>query len=156
VVAVRHGILVLHGITMSGPSTLRTLGPLGERLEALGYELIAPNGGHSLRTEEVEALLGWFDRQYRAVGQSVKEAFRPARFWDEGQNYDWFGSSTDATTGKKTYAALEKSLDNVERAVRDRGFEGSHETFVVPELAHDVTRRPEDIERIALHLTGNG
>jgi pimeloyl-ACP methyl ester carboxylesterase len=117
-------ILVLHGITMSGASMRRTLGPLGPRLEGLGYELIAPNGGHRLNADEVSAGMTWMSGVYDKRGQNAADYFRDGRFWHGGEHYDWFDSATDADTGNKTYRALEQSLENVAAATQGRHLSG--------------------------------
>ena len=117
-------ILVLHGITMCGASMLRTLGPLGKRLEALGFSLIAPNGGHRMSPAEVNELVTWVGRFYTKFKQSVGDAFSDTRFWDAGEHYDWLSSATDSASGKKTYHALEASLDAIGAAVRGRRIAG--------------------------------
>lgn len=109
---------------MSGPSVLRALGLLRERLEALGFELIAPNAAHRLSGNDLTSLSDWMANRYREEGQSYADDFADGRFWDVGEHYDWFHSTTDATTGKKTYHAVERSLDIVAAAVRDRGVVG--------------------------------
>lgn len=117
-------IVVLHGITMSGPSMLRTLGALGRELEATGFSLVAPNAGHRLSKAELTALSDWMTARYRDMGQLANDDFSDGRFWDAGEHYDWFQSDTDADTGKKTYRALERSLDAVAEAMRDRNVVG--------------------------------
>ena len=116
-------ILVLHGITMSGASMRRTLGPVGQRLEALGYELVAPNGGHRLGEGELSVSMKWMSGVYEKRGQSAGDYFRNGRFWDAGEHYDWFDLATDAS-GRKTYRALERSLDSVAAATQGRHISG--------------------------------
>ena len=116
-------IVVLHGITMSGASMLRALGPLREGLEAAGFALVAPNGGHRLSAPELTALSEWMAGRYREQGQATSD-FADGRFWDAGEHYDWFQSSTEPSTRKKTYAALERSLDAVAAAMRERNVVG--------------------------------
>jgi predicted esterase len=123
-VSERRSILVLHGITMSGAAVLRTLGPLGERLETLGFELVAPNAAHRLSGEELTALSDWMANRYRELGQSYADNFSDGRFWDAGEHYDWFQANTDVATGKKTYHALERSLGVVAGALRERDVVG--------------------------------
>jgi len=117
-------ILVLHGITMAGASMLRTLGELGKRLEAAGFTLVAPNAGHRLSKAELDGLNEWMTARYREVGQSALSDFTDGRFWDAGEHYDWFQANTERATGKKTYGALERSLDTVAEAVRGRNIVG--------------------------------
>ena len=117
-------IVVLHGITMSGASMLRSLGVVGQRLEAAGFTLVAPNAGHRLSEAELSDLSEWMTARYREVGQSALSDFTDGRFWDAGEHYDWFQSNTDRDTGKKTYAALERSLDAVAAAVRGNSLVG--------------------------------
>ncbi len=102
----------------------RTLGPLGQRLEELGYELVAPNGGHRLAPDDVSSLVSWMGGMYGKRGQSAGDSFREGRFWEGGEHYDWFDSSTDPDTGKKQYRALEQSLENVAAAVEGRHISG--------------------------------
>lgn len=103
---------------------LRTLGPLGRRLEAAGFDLVAPNAGHRLSDPELAALTEWMTARYRDQGQTASGDFSDGRFWDAGEHYDWFQSSTDTATGKKTYQALERSLDAVTAAMRERNVVG--------------------------------
>jgi pimeloyl-ACP methyl ester carboxylesterase len=117
-------IVVLHGITMSGASMLRTLGALGRGLEAAGFTLLAPNGGHRLSDAELTALSTWMSARYRDMGQLANDDFSNGRFWNAGEHYDWFQADTDAATGKKTYQALERSLGAVADAVRERNVVG--------------------------------
>lgn len=120
----KRAILVLHGITMSGPSLVRTLGPLRERLDALGFELVAPNGAHRLSGDDLTSLSDWMANRYREVGQSYADHFADGRLWDVGEHYDWFQSSTDVATGKKTYHAVERSLELVAAAMQGRSVVG--------------------------------
>jgi pimeloyl-ACP methyl ester carboxylesterase len=117
-------ILVLHGITMSGASMQRTLGPLGQRLEELGHALIAPNGGHRMTQAEMSSIGAWMAGRYRDAGQNTREDFADGRFWDAGEHYDWFSANTDPGSGVKTYHALERSLDAIGAAVEGRELAG--------------------------------
>jgi pimeloyl-ACP methyl ester carboxylesterase len=117
-------ILVLHGITMSGKSLLRTLGPLRTRLEARGLTLVAPNAGHRMSPEEVSSIATWVEGIFEKAGQDAREWFRDGKFWAENEHYDWFRANTDKATGKKTYEAVEQSLDAVARAIRGRNVTG--------------------------------
>jgi hypothetical protein len=117
-VAAKGSILVLHGITMSGASMLRTLGPLSQRLEQLGFGLIAPDGGHAMSEAEMSSLGEWMSSRYRQAGQNTREDFADGRFWNPGEHYDWFAANTDKSTGKKTYHALERSLGAITNAAR--------------------------------------
>lgn len=119
-----RSILVLHGITMSGASMLRSLGGLGRALEASGFTLVAPTAAHRLQGAELDGLNDWMTARYREVGQSALSDFTDGRFWDAGEHYDWFQANTDRATGKKTYAALERSLDAAAEAVRGRSLVG--------------------------------
>jgi predicted esterase len=103
---------------------LRALGPLGGRLEALGFELVAPNAAHRLSGAELTSLSDWMASRYRDVGQSSADDFSDGRFWDAGEHYDWFQSDTDKATGKKKYLAVERSLANVAAAIRERPVAG--------------------------------
>ena len=71
----RRYLLVLHGITMSGASMVRSLGPLGASLRGLGFGLLAPNAAY--RLEEVRAADAWA----RSRAEALCESFRgsPAR-----------------------------------------------------------------------------
>jgi predicted esterase len=115
----QQSLLVLHGITMSGASMVRTLGPLGAELQGLGFSLVAPNAAHRLEAAELSPLMAWMGGRYRAVGQDVDADFKNGKFWDAGEHYDWFQSSTDAQSGKKTYQALLQSLEGVANAIQD-------------------------------------
>jgi len=115
-----RAVLVLHGITMSGASMLRALGGLGRRLESLGFELVAPNAAHRMDAAELASLLEWLGALYAKRGQDAGDWFRDGRFWDGDEHFDWFRSSTDSTSGKKTYAALERSLEAVAHALREK------------------------------------
>jgi predicted esterase len=117
-------ILVLHGITMSGKSMLRTLGPLRDRLEARGMTLIAPNAAHRMSPEEVASLSAFTKSMFDKAGLDANDWFRDGKFWLGDEHYDWFRSNTDAETGKKTYHAVEQSLDTVAGAIRDRNVSG--------------------------------
>lgn len=99
---------------------LRSLGALGKRLEAVGFALVAPNAGHRLSGAELDGLNAWMTARYREVGQNALGDFTDGRFWDAGEHYDWFQANTDKASGKKTYAALERSLDAVAAAVHGR------------------------------------
>ena len=131
-VPARDAILVLHGITMSGASMLRNLGPLRAALEGAGFELIAPNAGHRMSSDEVASIAEVIDGFYRKRGRRADEEFRDGRLWDAGEHYDWFASETDAATGTKTYRALTQSLDAVADAVRGKrvvGFPATATSF---------------------------
>jgi pimeloyl-ACP methyl ester carboxylesterase len=117
-------LLVLHGITMSGASMLRSLGPLRTRLEAAGFDLIAPNAAHAMTSHEVASLVQGVRASYTQLGQDAGEWFCDGKFWDAGDHFDWFGSATDADTGLKHYHALERSLTAVADAIRDRDVAG--------------------------------
>jgi len=139
---------------------LRTLGVVGRRLEEAGFTLVAPNGGHRLNDAELSALADWMSARYRDMGQAASGDFTDGRFWDAGEHYDWFQSSTDATSGKKTYHALERSLDAVATAMRDRdvvgvlGFsQGAAMATVVGALAANGDARFASI-RWAMLLSG--
>lgn len=114
-----RSLLVLHGITMSGTSMVRTLGPLGVELQRLGFGLVAPNAAHRLEAAELSSLMAWMGGRYREQGQDIDADFTDGRFWDAGEHYDWFQSNTDTKSGKKTYQALLQSLDGVANAIRD-------------------------------------
>jgi pimeloyl-ACP methyl ester carboxylesterase len=113
-------ILALHGITMSGASMLRTLGPLGRGLEARGFTLFAPTAPHRMSDAEVTDLMNWLRPLYRKSGESADESYTAGKFWDAGEHYDWFQSNTDKQSGKKTYHALEQSLASLAAAIRER------------------------------------
>jgi pimeloyl-ACP methyl ester carboxylesterase len=117
-------VLVLHGITMSGESMLRTLGPLRTSLEARNLTLVAPNAGHRMSPEEVSSTASWTLDIFEKAGQDAREWFRDGKFWIGEEHYDWFRSNTDKATGEKTYEAVEQSLDAVARAIRGRNVSG--------------------------------
>ncbi|MCB9702235.1 MAG: hypothetical protein H6711_10090 [Myxococcales bacterium] len=114
-------LLVLHGITMSGPSMLRTLGPIADALRAEGLELIAPNAGVRLGAEALAGFVRWAERAYAARGQVAGDVFRAGGFWEaeeRGEHYDWFAGAT--VDGLKTFAGLEAGLDAIVEAVAGR------------------------------------
>lgn len=113
-------ILVLHGITMNGASMLRTLGPLGSRLEALGFALLAPTAPHRLDAAELDSLVSWMGGRYSAAGQDLTDTFNASKFWEPGEHYDWLQSNTDAATGQKTYQALAQSIASLAAAINGR------------------------------------
>jgi pimeloyl-ACP methyl ester carboxylesterase len=117
-------ILVLHGITMSGEAMLRTLGPLRTQLESRNLTLIAPNAGHRMSRGEVSSIATSIQGIFEKRGQDAREWFRDGKFWIGDEHYDWFRANTDPTTGKKTYEAVEQSLDAVARAIRGRNVSG--------------------------------
>lgn len=108
-------VLVFHGITMSGASMLRGLGPLGQVLRERGLRLIAPDGGAAQRPEVARRTLDWASPRYEALGQRADAAFAEGAFWLDGQHFDWFDGVTDPS-GRKVYRALPASLRAVERA----------------------------------------
>lgn len=120
-----RAVLVLHGITMSGESMLRTLGPLRTRLEARGLTLIAPNAGHCMSPGEVSSLSSFIQGTFEKAGQNARDWFRDGKFWIGDEHYDWFRSNTDPKSGEKTYEAVEQSLDSVARAIRGRNVSGA-------------------------------
>jgi len=123
-VSAQKAIVVLHGITMSGSSMLRTLGPLGARLTELGFELVAPNAAHRLAPDELAELVTMFEERYSRRRTHAADWFSAGRFWDSGEHFDWFAASTDSGTGTKTYRALTASLAVLGDAVRDRNVVG--------------------------------
>jgi len=156
----QRSLLVLHGITMSGASMVRTLGPLGAELQRLGFGLVAPNAAHRLEEAELSPLMTWMGGRYRAVGQDIDADFTNGRFWEAGQHYDWFQSNTDAKSGKKTYQALLQSLDGVASAIRDEpvvgviGFsQGAAMAMVLASLAARGDQRFAKL-RFGLFLSG--
>jgi pimeloyl-ACP methyl ester carboxylesterase len=109
---------------MTGASVLRTLGPLGRKLEEYGFTLVAPNAPHRMAGAEVDDLMHWLRPLYQKVGQNADDTYTAEVFWDAGEHYDWFQSNTDKASGKKTYRALEKSLDRLAAVIRDRPVAG--------------------------------
>lgn len=114
------GLLVLHGITMSGESMLRAMGPLRTRLQNDGFELIAPNGPHALSSDELARLLRWTASRYGDIHQHSSESVREGALWTDGQHFDWFRVSTDPETGRKTYNTLAAALDVVAASLAGR------------------------------------
>lgn len=116
-------VLVLHGITMSGPSVLGHLGPLADSLRELGLELIAPNASRRIDADELRGLLGWLKGAYAKADQSADDVFRDGTFWEGGgEHYDWLGSET--VDGKRDYRALEASLEVIRNATEGRDVVG--------------------------------
>jgi pimeloyl-ACP methyl ester carboxylesterase len=113
-------LLALHGITMTGASLLRTLGPLRQKLEDYGFTLLTPNAPYRMPDAEVEDLMAWLRAQYKKVGQNADDSYSAGKFWDAGEHYDWFQSNTDKATGRKTYRSLERSLDSLGAVLRER------------------------------------
>ncbi|MCB9765766.1 MAG: hypothetical protein H6739_38685 [Alphaproteobacteria bacterium] len=156
----RPALLVLHGVTMSGASMLRHLGPLRGALEAAGFDLIAPDGAHAMSDDEVERLVGWLARPYGAFGQDPRDWFNAERFW-EGGHYGWFDSET-LPDGRKHYRALEPGLENIRRATEGRhvvgilGFsQGCAMAAVVTGVALRSARLPfGDTLRFGIYICG--
>jgi predicted esterase len=153
-------LLALHGITMTGASLLRTLGPLRQRLEDYGFTLVAPNAPYRMPDTEVEELMTWLRSQYRKIGQNADDSYSAHKCWDAGEHYDWFQSNTDKATGSKTYRALEKSLDSLAAVLRERpaagviGFsQGSAMAMVLAGLAARGDARFSSL-RFGLFLSG--
>ena len=158
-------LLVLHGITMSGPSMLRTLGPIADALRAEGLELIAPNAGVRLGAEALAGFVRWAERAYAARGQVAGDVFRAGGFWEaeeRGEHYDWFAGAT--VDGLKTFAGLEAGLDAIVEAVAGRedpifpdeatirGLAAEladPELHILDHLGHEVPRDPAWVARIA-------
>lgn len=118
-------VLVIHGITMSGPSMLRLLGPIADALRLQGLELVAPNAGVRLGDDAMKGLLGWLDKTYAARGQQATDFFNPDVFWEaegSGAHYDWFASST--VNGQRIYAGLEPGLANIREAIAGKEIVG--------------------------------
>lgn len=112
-------ILVVHGITMTGASMLRCLGPLREALEDRGFRLLAPDAPHRLAPDAVQALLRGIGPAFRALDDDPAAWFADGRFWDgTGVHGDWFDLQSDPTSGARTYRALEASLAHL-RAVTE-------------------------------------
>jgi len=120
----RKAILVLHGITMSGASMLRTLGPLGTRLSELGFELLAPNAAHRMPSHEIAELRAGLEPLFAKQRSDIADWFSVGRFWDEGEHFDWLASTTDASAGTKTYRALDASLATIADAARSKNVVG--------------------------------
>jgi len=116
-------VLVLHGITMSGPSVLDHLGPIADALRELGIDLIAPNASRRIAAAELRGLLSWLEGVYNKCDQSADDVFREGTFWEGGgEHYDWFGSET--VDDKRHYTALEASLDAIRSATEGRDVVG--------------------------------
>ena len=116
-------VLVLHGITMSGPSVLSHLGPIADALRDSGLELVAPNASRRIEAEELRGLLSWLRGAYERSGQIAEEVFREGTFWEgQGEHYGWFGS--EDVDGAKHYNALEASLEAIRSATEGRDIVG--------------------------------
>ncbi|MCB9641648.1 MAG: hypothetical protein H6728_01050 [Myxococcales bacterium] len=115
----RPAILVFHGITMSGASILRLLGPIAQKLEDAGFALIAPDAPNEMSEEAVESLLRWVSKQYAARGQVAQDAFSEEVFW-AGPRCDWFAAETDPETKKKDYTGLLKSLERIREVTQNQ------------------------------------
>ena len=75
-------VLVLHGITMSGPSILQHLGPVADAIRAQGLDLIAPTAARKIDDAEMERLLSWVGDAYEKRGQRALDVFTEGVFWD--------------------------------------------------------------------------
>lgn len=116
-------VLVVHGVTMTGPAMLRHLGPLGEGLRALGLELVAPTAPCVLSAEALAGQQRWVRARYAAMGQDAAEAFADGVFWDgSGHHGDWFGGTT--VDGRRCYRALPASLDTIREVLSTEDFVG--------------------------------
>ncbi len=116
-------VLVLHGITMSGPSVLAHLGPIAGALRGLGLELIAPNASRRIDADELRGLLSWLGGAYTKADQSADDVFREGTFWEgDGEHYGWFGSET--VDGRREYRSLEASLEVIRSATEGRDVVG--------------------------------
>ena len=114
-------VLVIHGITMSGPSMLRLLGPIADALRARGLELIAPNAGVRLGEGALAGIVRWAEGAYAARAQVARDAFCDGVFWEgegSGEHYDWFDLASE--DGVKTYRGLEAGLASIRDAVAGR------------------------------------
>ena len=138
-------LLALHGITMSGASILRELGPVRPALEAAGFEVAAPDAPRVMAPGEVEAMVRRGAAAYAARGQSAQESFCEGVFW-EGERRDWFGGLVDPATGLRRYAALEASLDALRGAAQGRrvvGLLGFSQGCAMAALAAGLARAGE-------------
>ncbi len=120
--AERPAILVFHGITMSGASMRRHLGPIGAALEDEGCELVYLDAPNVMSPAQVEGAVDWAARVYVAKGQDAHASFREGVFWD-GPHRDWFAAQTDAE-GRKDYRGLAASLDTVRAGAEGRRVTG--------------------------------
>lgn len=146
-------VLLLHGLSMSGVSMRRILGPLDEGVRARGLDIIAPDGGHAMGADEVTQCATWMIRQFERAGRHVDTDFIRHKYWAADAHFDWFGARTTDETGSKHYTAVEASLSGIERAVRGRrvtgviGFsQGAAMAIVVASLAAQGDPRFKDLE----------
>jgi hypothetical protein len=154
-------ILALHGNTMNGTSMQRHLGPLSEALEAAGFELVFPDGSHAMSDPEVAAMQRFANQAYERMGEDAGESFTDGEFWDGAQHFSWFNPHTDEQTGKKTYRALEDSLQVAREAAtgRDvRGILGFSEGCGAAALMTALAKQGElpfgDTLRFGIYLSG--
>lgn len=117
-------ILALHGMTMSGASMLRAMGPLAPLLQEQGFDLIAPDGGHRMTPSDLEEFLHWIEPVYRRRGRALKQGLDHAAFWEGHDNFDWLRSETAPLFGKKNYRGLTASLTRLEAATQGKEIEG--------------------------------
>lgn len=154
-------ILVFHGITMSGTSTLRQLGPIRDRLEAAGFTLLAPNGGRQMSAAQVAATKNWLRKGYAARNQDPDATFRDGVFWDEAGHFGWFHAVRDQESRRWDYRALATSLQIVQDAARDHtvigvlGFsQGCAMAAIVASLASKGNLPGLDAVRFGVFLSG--
>lgn len=104
---------------MNGVSMLRSLGPLGNALEAVGFRLIAPDGGRAMAHAEAAGFVDSFSGAYKNKGQDVSEWFVDGKFWDSENHFDWLDTNTDEISGKKVYRAFDSSVTSIKSATID-------------------------------------
>lgn len=113
-------ILCLHGLTMCGASMRRTMGPLGDALEAAGFELIVPDGP-VMPDRAVAKAAAWARHIYTELGQDAESAFSDKLFWG-ASHHAW--TQPDKVDGLRHYLALPESLERLRRAVEGRDVVG--------------------------------
>lgn len=109
---------------MSGASMLRSLGSLVPALKDKGYEIIAPDGGHEMSEQDLEAFLAWASPVYPRSGRVIRDQFRQGASWKRHQHFDWLQSGPIADSKKKNYHGLEKSLLVLEKAIGQKTIDG--------------------------------
>ena len=103
---------------------LRNLGALGDALKELGFNLIAPDGGHTMTHSNATEFVQLLSGPYKDKGLDVNEWFTDGKLWDADTYYDWLDSTTDEATGKKTYRAFDTSINSINTAASGHDVRG--------------------------------
>ncbi len=117
-------ILALHGMTMSGASMLRSMGSLVSALEDQGHDIIAPDGGHEMSEQDLEAFLAGVRPVYARSRRAMRDQSREGAFRKDHQHFDWLQSQPIVGSDKKHYHGLEKSLLVLDKAIGQKTIEG--------------------------------